>query len=337
MGNPLPGLEARTGPRSAARDLWARSADAYFLEAYDCYETEPARSIERVRLFLEGWAHAVCVDREAEFRVYRGKDLNRIELAKALALAVPHLPDDRQDLARLAKTLGDLFHHNQGSRQRTTPRVARGVLTHCAELLEWLHEMVLRDVPSAALADALQQIHASPKRRSWQAGLVVMGTVGVSAAAAALLGLFLGARAQQQPDVSPSPDLAASSNLPAKRSPSELLAWVKGYEAAIAARDIPKLLQLHRFPTKRWFLAMDANFDQVRRGYEAWFKTNPSVSVTFQNCVPASRLAVRCQAVVAPPLDGYPDGVATCFVFDDAGRLLGRTELKDVPQCPPLD
>lgn len=332
---PSPDVAATDEARRSARDSWADTASEYFVEAARHVRTDPARSLDRLRLFLEGWAHAVCVTRDDRFKIARGGGLHRVELAKALEIATKHLPDDRKDLVRMAKALGDLFHHNQGARHGTTERMARGALLQCADLVEWLHDAVLERAPSPQLREAVDGLHSEAVPRWRVLGLSALGLAVV----VAIVALVLHGRPSDaapvvaQEPTRPTVNPAAVEPL----SPTEVFRWAKRYEAALAARDISKLLSIHSHPTKRWFLRKNADFDRVRRDYEAAFAQDVVPVVSFEKCELAAATSLRCQAVTEPAIVGYPNGVPTCLAFDAWGRLTSRTELKDVPQCPPID
>jgi hypothetical protein len=332
----------------------------YFRSAAENVDRDPDRSLEEIRKVLEGWSHLVCVVLDPEFRPYDGKELRREQLATVLRRAREHLPSHRRDALAVLKGLGDSAHHNQGHIQRASPRVARGGLLQCADILEWLFTDVLREPvpnvitevghPSALSADDLgsdakasRAESGSRKRPTWQGGIII-------GAVATLIFMIIDRSESRSPSGlhgsgEPSaeagapadplgPTSSAVGHQPKTGASSHTLARVRAYEAAIATRDVDRILSLHRFPAARWFATSDVPLESVRKNYLLWFERNDR-RVSFHDCKVEQEGAVRCDVDLEPPLEKHPERVPTCLVFDSAGLLISRTELKQVPECPP--
>lgn len=140
-------LDSSAEERSA-RDAWCESSVAYFCEACATRRTDPTRSLERLRMALEGWAHAVRVATDPEFKTHERGEPRRLQLAPLLQWAAKVVPPAQSDLARKVKILGDSAHHNQGVVQQPNPRIVAASLQECAALLEWLfRDLLATDLP----------------------------------------------------------------------------------------------------------------------------------------------------------------------------------------------
>lgn len=123
--------------------------------------------------------------------------------------------------------------------------------------------------------------------------------------------------------------------------PSPEVAWVAAYNAALASRDVDRILAVHALPTSRFFMAKNQSAAQLRALYEGWFRSSGKTRETgFRDCqlvnvAADDSRAVRCDTYVEPPLEKGPSVVAACLVFDSTGRLTSRTELSVIPGCPP--
>lgn len=346
--------------RASARDAWVGSTRGYFVEACSALRTHPEYAMLQIRHISEGLVHIVCVVEKQGFQPYNGSALNRLPMAKALTEAAQHLPPDRLDLINGLKKLGNIYLHNQGEVQRSSPRMAQAALLQCAELLTWVDRDILGEEQPPEVAQAMRSLEGAPleptplagsaatpiagpplppqppqpgvasgtspqSRRGLLAGAVAVGLVLV----AALIGWALLKTGGAPTSISPSAAAAPE------------VAWVAAYNAAIASRDVDRILAIHALPTQRFFMVTNQNEAQLRKLYEGWFRGSGKTRETgFRNCQPATvaadgSRALRCDTYVDPPFDKGLSVVAVCLVFRTDGRLTSRTELGAFPSCPP--
>ncbi|MBK6518511.1 MAG: hypothetical protein IPG04_31345 [Polyangiaceae bacterium] len=100
--------------RERVLDGWCVSTLGAFRDAQDLVRGKPRVALQQTRLVLEGWAHAVCVARDPEFKPYDGPAPRREPLAKVLERASRHLPHERRRWLAFLKSAGDELSHNQG-------------------------------------------------------------------------------------------------------------------------------------------------------------------------------------------------------------------------------
>ncbi len=353
----------KNAARASARDAWALATRHYFVDACAVWQTQPVRAMERVRPIVEGFAHIVCVALDPTFDTHERGELRRLSMEKVLGAAKRYLPPERRDLVNSLKNLGNTFHHNQGSVQRSTPNMARAALLQCAELLAWLDTDILREAPPPEVAQAMRDLEAAPstgmpfpaqhakpgvapRSSAAQGGdkqpvvsrrrIILVATVlgGV-----ALVVLLFWMNSAQSPDNAPVS--AASGRASTSTGAAPELAWVAAYNAAIASRDVDRILAIHAFPAQRFFMATNQSEAQLRKLYEGWFRGRGMTRDTgFRNCQPATvaadgSRALRCDTYVEPPLDKGISVVPVCLVFRADGHLTSRTELSSFPTCPP--
>lgn len=348
--------------RERVLDGWCVSTLGAFRDAQDLVRDKPRVALQQTRLVLEGWAHAVCVARDPEFKPYDGPAPRREPLAKVLERASRHLPHERRRWLAFLKSAGDELSHNQGVELEASAAEAELALGLCAELLIWLHREVLRQpvpaelnrtagasapISAGAVASSAPRSTSRPRVRRW----LVVG--GLLAATAVVVGLIMRSTWGTPKPATPARTAAESAttsgsgrappvadlttptiatSLPAK--PDATLAGVSEYERAIASRDVEKVLARHTFPARRWFGMKDASRDDLRRMYSQWLKSNPR-AVYFEDCEVRPAGVAVCQVHVDPPLESHPDRVPTCLVFNEDGLIVSRTELAQVPACPP--
>jgi hypothetical protein len=152
--------------RLRARDQWVRSALDAFLKASRGWMDDPSRSIELLRVIIEGWAHAVGVALEPDFAPYQKGKLHTRQLGDLLPQVRHHLPADLHTFVTYAKQLADPLHHNQGAAPAISPRTAQATLLQCADLLEWLHRELVLAPPPPELDAALATLHDHPPGRA---------------------------------------------------------------------------------------------------------------------------------------------------------------------------
>lgn len=307
----------------------------------------------RVRPIVEGFAHIVCVVLDPTFETHERGRLRRLPMEKALPAAKRHLPTSLSALADHLKNLGNTFHHNQGTVQRSSPNAARGALLQCAELFTWMDAELLDQAPPLEYAEALRELEsaapvatplpsstatpmpvpspapAAARPPATKAGSLWPGILGGFALVLLVIGWLVsregGAPAAASAGTSSAPDLAP----------------VEAYNAAIASKDVDRILAIHALPTSRFFMAKNQNEAQLRKLYEGWFRSSGKTRDTgFRNCQSAGTSAdgsraFRCDTYVDPPLEKGVSVVAACLVFNSTGRLTSRTELSVIPGCPP--
>lgn len=154
-----------TAARTSARDAWVKATRHYFVEACAHWRSHPDFAMTRVRPIVEGFVHIVCVDQEMQFEPYERRELRRLPLERATAIAKRYLPPERNDLVSTLKNLGNAFHHNQGVVQRCTPTSARVALLQCAELLDWLDRERLGDPLPLDYVHARRDLDGTPSGR----------------------------------------------------------------------------------------------------------------------------------------------------------------------------
>lgn len=343
--------------RASVREGWVASTRHYFVEACTYWRSQPEHASAKVRLVVEGFVHVVCVELDPKFVPHERGKPRRLSMDDAISIAKRHLPSGREDLVNALKNFGNIFHHNQGSIQRTSPKMAYSALLHCAELLRWLDEDVLKDAPPKDYLDALRELEAtapgatplpsapvspapvsptatplpiavvpSIKKRSALGRRLVIGvaSLGVLALVAILvLARVSGSRAGLFTGASPEVD------------------WVDTYNEAIASGDVDRILAIHVLPAPRYFMLQKVGEAQLRALYEGWYRTYGKTHETgFRNCELAGigadgSRAVRCDTYVDPPLAKGASVIPACLVFRADGRLISRTEIRSFPACPP--
>jgi hypothetical protein len=336
-----------TAARASARDAWVASTRHYFVEGCTHWRTQPEYALGRVRLVVEGLVHVVCVELEPKFNPHERGKLRRLKLEDGIRAAKPHLPPDRLDLVNTLKNLGNIFHHNQGVVQRSTPKMALHALLQCASLLEWLDQLLrdrppqsyltaLRDLESAAavatpippatavatpLPPAIPRARPAVSRRArWPFAVALM-------LAAVALVLVL------RRNFSTRDELFMPGGSPE-------VAWVKAYNDAIAAHDVDRILALHVLPAPRYFMLKNVSEPQLRSLYEGWYKSYGKTHETgFRACelvakLPDGSRAVRCDTYIEPPLEKGPSVIPACLVFRPDGHVVSRTEIRSFA-CPP--
>jgi hypothetical protein len=117
---------------------------------------------------------------------------------------------------------------------------------------------------------------------------------------------------------------------------------MEAYGAAINSRDVDRILALHVLPTPRFFMARNLVEAQLRKLYQGWFDGAGRIHRTgFDGCSLANvagdgARALRCDTYVDPPFpNNKPSRVAACLVFTGDGKILSRTEIAQIPDCPP--
>ena len=118
--------------------------------------------------------------------------------------------------------------------------------------------------------------------------------------------------------------------------------WIEAYGAAIDSGNVDRILALHVLPTPRFFAATNQDAAQLRKLYQGWFDNSGRIHRTgFDGCslanvAPDGARALRCTTYVDPPFpNNKPSRVPSCLVFTRAGKLLSRTEISHLPDCPP--
>lgn len=354
-----PGARGAPGPpktrvsdeaaRQSALDAWLASSERELVAVAQAYEQDPEAAARHVRPFLEAWAASVRLAIDPQFKPYDGRELHKPPLSEALG----HLPVDRQELARLAKNLGDLFAHNQGPAQTTSSRVMLGVLAHLVEMAEWQWtEAVMRPMPEAlqAIAMALDRARREAAPRATRGSCWVVAAVG-SAVAAALAVAATMVAMRNRPGIEADPSvrdtkLAARPPQPGAAGPVPLPAlgvthpWLDRLGAELTVGDVDRIAALYRYPLRWYFAKPNASEDDVKRLARQWYgrRQGQHHLHLFEGCheapAPNGERAFQCTLRLAPELPGLGPS-DTCLVFDADGLVISRTESSKIPGCPP--
>jgi hypothetical protein len=348
--------------RQSARDQWIQSTLDHFLDACQHWRTAPEHSVNKIRLVLEGWAHATSIEREPGFAPYDGRKLHRALLAERMKFASRHLPRNLQEYVKHAKALADHVHHNQGDHEPTEPYTAQGMLIQCVALVEWTYREIGHTDAPPALREALRKLRGATLEEAVPATLTTP-LPGSSAAPRSETAPFSGRIPPPPPRTGarsrPSAGrdvavivavvaiglvlvLAAALAFRRDSSPDEVtLRYARAYGEALESGDVDQIVRLQAFPTRRFFMGTNYSEAQVRKLYGGWFAGQGSTRKTgFKSCnamppSPNGELAAVCDTYVAPALTPDPGLVRACLVFTPDGRLVSRTEIRSFPACPP--
>lgn len=342
-------------PRARARDAWVRAARSHFLEGYRLCEQEPSAAVRALRLFLEAWTFATCIELLADNFDFRADERNREKRGELLNSLGNHIGRSQKIAAGTIKDFGDLFSHSQGTDVPASPAQARASLAAAADLFRFLQLTVLTSGIDAELSTALSDVER-PSRRSVDAPAPVVGApvilarrprprpwlpliaVGVIIAAVVVLVAALRSPTAGATGTAQAPSAPTSAG-PAisQASPIDPLAAAKEYERAIASRDVGQILARHHFPT-RWFDAKSpVSEEELRKILVDAFNKRSSQASYFEDCeVRPPGNAVLCQVRLDPPSERNASRIPTCLVLDDDGRVTQRTQISNnQPTCPP--